>query len=142
MQQFLPHGLGFDSPAAVTRRALCAGGAAMGRLEHVVASFGFELDRFDDIFTALSHLADDPRGYDLFFIDCGLVGGLAAGQRIAQKLQAMAIRLPLVLIEVAGKTGLSDSDDGPIVLTKPDCADAVQRALQCALRNRLHWVVG
>lgn len=63
-----------------------------------LTGFGSQVECEADFFTAMSHIIDDPLGYDLFVMDCDGFGGMAAGERAVATLIASDARMRVILI--------------------------------------------
>lgn len=105
-----------------------------------IASLGSQLDRQQEVYTALSGIIDDPRGYGLFIMECDSFGGGDAGTQAARTLAAAQIRVPVILISKEHQEQIFPQDrNAPICLRAPLSTLSLRVGLEHALRDRLIW---
>ncbi len=128
---FTPVGFGL-------RVMIVALGGGIGEMSQRVAGLGGQVEDFDELFTGLSHLIDDPYGYGLCVVDCDAFGGLDLVRRACQRLSDEAARVPVMLISRDCKTQIFPNDRHlPVVLRAPVSAVSFRVGFEHALRDRL-----
>jgi hypothetical protein len=105
-----------------------------------LAGLGGQVELADELFTALSHLIDDPTGYALFVVDCdgANVGGLDAARRAVQMLGEVAARIPVILVSRdCGEQRFPSDRLMPTLLRAPLTSVSLRVGFEHALHDRL-----
>lgn len=113
-----------------------------GVLARRLASLGGHVEVVDEIFTALSHVMDDPVGYGLFVMDCDgpTVGGLAGGQRVIGMMGNLVLRVPVILVsQDCLEQRFPEDRMAPTHLRAPISSISLRVGFEHALRERLAY---
>jgi hypothetical protein len=105
----------------------------------ICGDLGLTVDFADEIYGALSEIADDPTGYSIFIHDCDRFGGMDRGRKIALLLRSIAPRLSVILVTHAAPTACveeAESRSFAIVMHRPHAPLALCTALLRASRGR------
>ncbi len=142
MQLIQTFGVYPDIPFAGHARAMIVGGAGIAATAEACLDLGLEIEIADEIYDALADVADDPKGYSVFVLDCDSFGGIEAGRRTSLWLSRIAPRVAVILVTRTGTPHAQDSASGqhaPTVLCRPQTTTSVRHALQHAFGARGHW---
>lgn len=135
---------GFTMVGRAARVLLLTSESEAGSMARRLAGLGATVDVIDELFSALSHLIDDPSGYALFVVDCDKVnvGGLAVAQRAVKMLGAVAQRVSVILVSGECRDQRFPQDrTAPMVLRAPLSAVSLKVGYEHALRDRFLYQV-
>ncbi len=105
-----------------------------------LAGLGGTIDCETEMFTALSMMMDDPRGYGLFVMETDRFGGIEAGLRAVKLLRAAEVRLPIVLVSVDCPNQIFPQErSAPIILKAPLSMVSLRVGFEHALHERAFW---
>ena len=113
------------------------------RLSRLIAGFGGRVDHEVEVYSALSALIDDPRGWDLFVVACDGLGGIDVGRRAHRMLGGVVERMPTILISCeCGEQTFPEARGEPVVLRAEMSPAALRLGMEHALRGRMAWLLG
>jgi hypothetical protein len=110
------------------------------RLSRMIAGLGGRVDHETELYAALSAVIDDPRGWDMFVVDCDGLGGLDAGLRSHRLLGSVAERMPTILLsDECDQQTFPEARNEPILLRARMSAAALRVGMEHALRGRMTY---
>ncbi|MDR0808382.1 MAG: hypothetical protein LBE86_04530 [Gemmobacter sp.] len=102
-----------------------------------IAGLGGSVEHFDEMFSAISAMMDDPTGYGLLVMDCDAFGGPEVGHRAVALLRGTGSTVPVILISHECSESVFPEDYAMPILLRS--AVSLQAAFDHAMRGRLHW---
>lgn len=105
-----------------------------------LTGLGGKIDTETELFTALSAMTDDPRGYGLFVMDTDAFGGMETGLRAFRMLRAADVNIPVILVgRDCGTQVFPEERSAPIVLQAPLSMVSLRVGFEHALHDRVIW---
>lgn len=122
---------------------LCTGEASDGPLAQRIADLGGVVEEVDELYTALSHVLEDPAGYHLLVIDCdsATAADYRAAQEAVRKLGEVISRVPVILISRDCREHQFPQDRlAATRLSAPVSPLSLRMGFEHALRDRLAYL--
>ena len=119
------------------RTMVLTAGASDAAIQRI-AGLGCQIEREDELFSALDKLLCDPAGYRLFIMDADSFGGLATGQRAFRLLGEVAQKVPMIMYSSECRDQVfSQGRESPTILRSPLTAVSLRVGFEHALRARI-----
>lgn len=104
--------------------------------ERLIA-LGGQIENETEMYSALTEMIDDPRGYDVFVMEVDAFGGLGAGMRAFKLLRASDVRIPVILVgRDCTAQNFPDEGSEPTMLRAPLSMVSLRVGFEHALRDR------
>ena len=126
------------TPVGRSVRTLVLTSGASDAAVQRIAGLGCQIEREDELFSALDKILSDPAGYGLFIMDADSFGGLAAGQRAFRLLGDVAQRVPMIMFTSECRDQVfPQGREGPTILRAPLSVISLRVGFEHALRSRM-----
>ena len=130
------------TPVGLPIRTMVLTAGASDSAVQRIAGLGCQIEREDELFSALDKLLCDPAGYGLFIMDADAFGGMASGQRAFRLLGEVAQRVPMIIFSSECRDQVfPQGREGPTVLRAPLSAVSLRVGFEHALQARISLYV-
>ena len=126
------------TPVGLSVRTMVLTAGASDSAIQRIAGLGCQIEREDELFSALDKLLCDPAGYGLFIMDADAFGGLASGQRAYRLLGEVAQKVPMIMYSSECRDQVfPQGRESPTILRSPLTAVSLRVGFEHALRARI-----
>ena len=130
------------TPVGLSVRTMVLTAGASDSAIQRIAGLGCQIEREDELFSALDKLLCDPAGYGLFIMDADSFGGMATGQRAFRLLGDVAQKVPMIMFSSECHDQVfPQGREGPTILRAPLSAVSLRVGFEHALRARISLYV-
>ncbi len=125
------------APVGFSTRALVLVAGASDTTLQRIAGLGCQVEREDELFSALDKLLTDPSGYGLFIMDADAFGGLEDGERAYRLLGDVVQRVPMIIYSTQCHDQVfPQGRESPTILRAPLSAISLRVGVENVLRAR------